>query len=67
VKGKFAFMHTVKAYGPSVLVASHICNLGSGCWWVVGFTLMLLYPREKSPSICSVGGWLGTRSGLDAV
>jgi len=34
---------------------------------VVTFTLMLLYLREKSPSICSVGGWLGTTGGLDAV
>jgi len=38
-------MHTVKAYGPGILVASHILNLGSGCWWVVSFTLMLLYLR----------------------
>jgi len=34
---------------------------------VVSFILMLFYPREKSPSIFSVGGWLGTRGGLDAV
>jgi hypothetical protein len=45
-------------------IAPRIFDLGTRWRWVVSFTLRLLYPQVKSPWI---GGWVGSRAGLDAV
>jgi hypothetical protein len=41
-------------------------DLGTRWRWVVSFTPLLLYPRGKSPNARWIGGWVGTRVGVDA-
>jgi hypothetical protein len=43
----------------------HFLDLGTSWRWVVSFTSLPLYPRERAPGIHFIRGWVNPRSGLD--
>jgi hypothetical protein len=51
--------------GVDLYVNPHFFNLRISWRWVVSFTPLSLYPREKAPGIHSIGEWVGPRAGLD--
>jgi hypothetical protein len=40
---------------------------GGEWWWVVSFTPRPLYRRGETSDANWIGGWVGTRAGMDAV
>jgi hypothetical protein len=58
---------SVKAYCGIGCIAPRILELGTRLRWVVGFTPGRLTPREGAPGTHWIRGWVGPRSGLDAV
>jgi hypothetical protein len=57
----------MKAYWGSGDIAQWILDLGTRWKWMVGITPRPLFFQEKSPGIHWIGGWVGSRAGLDAV
>jgi hypothetical protein len=57
----------MKAYCRSGDTDPRILNLGTRWRWVVSFTLRPLYLQEEASCTHWIGGWVGTRAGLDAV
>jgi hypothetical protein len=57
----------MKMYWVNGGITPRILNLGIRWWWVVSFTSRPLYPRGEAPGAHCLGGWVGRRSGLDAV
>jgi hypothetical protein len=47
--------------------SSTILDLGTRWKWVVSFMPRSLYPRERSPDIHWIGGWVGLKAILQAV
>jgi hypothetical protein len=45
----------------SVGVAPRVLRIGSGRGWVVGFTPLTFYARERSTNTRWMGGWVGHR------
>jgi hypothetical protein len=43
----------------------HFLDLGTSLRWVVSFTPLPLYPRERAPGTHFKGGWVDPRAGLD--
>jgi hypothetical protein len=43
----------------------HFLDLGTNWRWVVSFTPLPLYPRERAPDTHFIGGWVDPRAGLD--
>jgi hypothetical protein len=43
----------------------HFLDLGTSWRWVVSFTPLPLYPRERAPGTHYIGGWVDPRAGLD--
>jgi hypothetical protein len=58
---------TMKAYMGSWGILPRILDHGIGWRWVVSFTSRPIYPRERAPGTHWIGGWVGSRAGLDAV
>jgi hypothetical protein len=59
--------HAIKTCLGSGGIAPCILNLGARWMWVVIFTLTRLTAGENTLSTNWIGGWVGTRTGLDAV
>jgi hypothetical protein len=57
----------MKAYGESGCIDPHFIDLGTSWKRVVSFTPLHLYPGERAPGTNWIGGWVGTRTGLDDV
>jgi hypothetical protein len=57
----------MKAYCGSGGIAPRILDLGTRWRWVVSFMLRPLYPGEIVPGTHWIGGWMVSRTGLDAV
>jgi hypothetical protein len=55
-----------KYWGAEVQLHAFLTSAQDGRW-VVSFTPRPPYPREKTPGTCWIGGWVGSRAGLDAV
>jgi hypothetical protein len=45
----------------------HFPDLDTSWRWVVSFTLLPLYPRERAHGTHCIGGWVDVRAGLDDV
>jgi hypothetical protein len=58
---------TMKTYWGSGCKAPRILDLGTRWRWVVSCTPRPLYLQGKSPGTHWIGGWVGTRTILDAV
>jgi hypothetical protein len=59
--------HRIEAYWMSGGVAPRIVSLGTRWRWLVSFTPRTLYPQGRASSTHWIGGWAGTRAGLEAV
>jgi hypothetical protein len=59
--------HAMRTYWGSGSIAPRILNLGTRWRWVVSLTHRPLYPEERTPGTHWVGGWVGPRTGQDAV
>jgi hypothetical protein len=57
----------MKTYGGSVCMDPRILDLCNSWRRVVSFTTRPLYPGERAPDTHWIGGWMGPRTGLDAV
>jgi hypothetical protein len=57
----------MKAYWGSRGIAPRILDLGTRWRWVVSFTPLPLYPKERTPGNHWIGVWVGPRSILDTV
>jgi hypothetical protein len=56
----------MKAYeGVDVYVDPHFLGLSTSWRWVVSFTPLPLYPRERAPGTHFIGGWVHPRASLD--
>jgi len=51
----------------SGVIAPRILNLGVWWRWLVSFTPRPLYHGQRGPGTHLIGGWVGPRSGPDAV
>jgi hypothetical protein len=43
----------------------HFLDLDTSWRWVVSFTPLPLYPRERAPGTHFIGGWVEPRAGMD--
>jgi hypothetical protein len=57
--------YAMKAYWGSGSIAPHILDLGTSWRHVVSFMPQPLYPRERTPGMHWIGGWVGPRAGTD--
>jgi hypothetical protein len=57
----------MKAYCGSGGIATRILDFGTRWRSVVSSRLGSFTPRERAPGTHCIGGWVGPRSGLDAV
>jgi hypothetical protein len=64
IKVKFTLEQTTKALKGSKGIALFIFNLGTRRERVVSATAWPLYSRKRPDTHC-IGGWVGTRAGLD--
>jgi hypothetical protein len=55
----------MKTYRGSGCIDPHFLDLGTSWSWVVSFTPLPLYPRERAPGTHFIGGWVNPRAGLD--
>jgi hypothetical protein len=48
-------------------IAPFTLKLGTWLRWVINFTPRSIYPPERNPSTHQIGGWVGSRNGLEAL
>jgi hypothetical protein len=58
--------YAMKAY-EGVDVQIHILDLGISWRWLVSYTLLPLYPVERTAGTYWIEGWMDPRAGLDYV
>jgi len=64
VKVKFILEQATKAQSGKAVYLYSSFNLGARWGWVVNATPRQLYPQER-PITHGIGGWVGSRTGLD--